>query len=267
MLTTPKLRHMNFLEKYKTYSNLDLYKIIVNPDDYQPIAVEAAKSIFEQRQIGQEELERIELEYQIQKQVEDTEKQKKVAVENKVKTFAIKLFDSINPFQRKAPTPTKLVNLIGAIFLGIATYSLIRNFDFIRFLLTTDGALEFLDISFIFFILSVLIVPVAGLLFILKKKIGWTLLVIHLIYSVVAGIASIITYFQFGEETNSLFLHIIPQISPNTFTFRLLFDLGVLIVICKKNIRDIFNVDKMYLITTLGVFGFLTVLFYYKFLF
>lgn len=257
---------MNILEKYKTYSNLDLYKIIVNPDDYQAIAVEAAKSVFEQRGIGDEELESIKLEYQIQKQVEDTEKQKKIAIENKLKTFVTKLFDSINPIQRNGTTPVKLINLIGVIFLGLGIYSLIVNLGFIKFLLTTDGAIEYIDISFIFFIISDLILPLAGLLFILKKKIGWTFLAIHAIYSVITGIKFIIFYFKCEYETNPLLLENIPRISLPVAVSFLSFYLTALVVLSIKNIRDIFNVDKLYLITTLGVFGFLTVLFYYKIL-
>ena len=34
-----------FTERFKTYSNTELLKIIDNPDDYQPLAVEAANSI------------------------------------------------------------------------------------------------------------------------------------------------------------------------------------------------------------------------------
>ena len=38
-------------EEYKTYSNTDLLKIIEHPDNYQPQAVDTAKTVFSGRQL------------------------------------------------------------------------------------------------------------------------------------------------------------------------------------------------------------------------
>jgi hypothetical protein len=42
----------DFTEKFTAYSNTDLLKIIDSPDDFQPLAVETAKSIFASRQLS-----------------------------------------------------------------------------------------------------------------------------------------------------------------------------------------------------------------------
>ena len=45
----------DFTEKFKTYSNTELLKIIDNPDLYQPLAVETANSIIASRQLTDQE--------------------------------------------------------------------------------------------------------------------------------------------------------------------------------------------------------------------
>jgi hypothetical protein len=47
---------MEFNEKFKTYSNTDLLRVIENPDDYQYQAVETAKIIFSERQLSEKEI-------------------------------------------------------------------------------------------------------------------------------------------------------------------------------------------------------------------
>jgi hypothetical protein len=47
---------MEFYEKYKTYSNSELLKIIEIPNDYQSQAVETAKTIFSDRQLSEDEI-------------------------------------------------------------------------------------------------------------------------------------------------------------------------------------------------------------------
>jgi len=47
---------MDFTEKFKTYTNTELLRIINNPEGYQPIAVGKAKKIFKDRQLSDEEI-------------------------------------------------------------------------------------------------------------------------------------------------------------------------------------------------------------------
>ena len=47
---------MDFTEKFKTYTNTELLRIINNPEGYQLIAVGKAKKIFKDRQLSDEEI-------------------------------------------------------------------------------------------------------------------------------------------------------------------------------------------------------------------
>ena len=72
----------DFTEKFKTYSNTDLLKIIESPDDYQPLAVETAKIIFSSRQLSEEDIEnaKADLESQRQEKEIQTQKKRKIAL-------------------------------------------------------------------------------------------------------------------------------------------------------------------------------------------
>jgi hypothetical protein len=48
--------HFDFYALYKNYSNIDLLKIIQQPDNYQPLVVETASLILKERMVTEEEL-------------------------------------------------------------------------------------------------------------------------------------------------------------------------------------------------------------------
>jgi len=258
---------MDFTERFKTYSNKELLKVIENQNDYQLEAVETAKKIFESRQIDDTEYENIKLELEAQKQSEESRLLKQEAFKKKQKGFLLNLFNSINPIQSKKISSNNLVNLIGVIFLLIGVFNLIRGLSFIRLFFIDDSAFAYFDISFFSTIIFLIIIPIAGFFFILKKKTGWALLTIYLTYAIISQIANIIMIYRWREEFSVNIGSLFPEPSPSAYIWRLFFYLGVLIVICKKDIREIFKVDKIFTITTIGVFGLLTMLAYYKILF
>ena len=45
----------NFYEEYKSYSNFELLKILKQPADYQPAAVDAATLILKEREVSEQE--------------------------------------------------------------------------------------------------------------------------------------------------------------------------------------------------------------------
>jgi len=91
---------MEFNEKFKTYSNTDLLRVIENPDDYQYQAVETAKIIFSERQLSEREIKIAKDELEIERQEKSRKEQQKKVVENKVKNVGKSIFDQINPIQK-----------------------------------------------------------------------------------------------------------------------------------------------------------------------
>lgn len=75
---------MEFTDRYKNYSNSELLKIIDNPNNFQPLAVETAKAIFESRQLSDEDIE-------IAKATIAIQRQEKEAHDEKEKSSAIKV--------------------------------------------------------------------------------------------------------------------------------------------------------------------------------
>ena len=109
-------------------------------------------------------------------------------------------YDSINPIQSKKISSNNLVNLIGVIFLLIGVFNLIRGLSFIRLFFIDDSAFAYFDISFFSTIIFLIIIPIAGFFFILKKKTGWALLTIYLTYAIISQIANIIMIYRWREE-------------------------------------------------------------------
>ena len=78
---------MEFSEKYKTYSNADLLRVIENHDDYQSQAVETAKNTLTDRQLSEMEIKIAKDELEIEKQEKLRKERTKRAVEDKVKNI------------------------------------------------------------------------------------------------------------------------------------------------------------------------------------
>ena len=73
----------DFSEYYKTISNTELLSILDNPDGYQPLAIEAAKKEFSNRQLTDLDIKEAK-ESLIAKQIQiEKQKQKVKAIEKK----------------------------------------------------------------------------------------------------------------------------------------------------------------------------------------
>lgn len=79
---------MEFKDRFKTYSNTALLRIIDNPEEYQPKAVETAKSILADRQLTQEEVKIAKDELEVERQENYTRRRKKELLKRKLKIQA-----------------------------------------------------------------------------------------------------------------------------------------------------------------------------------
>lgn len=130
----------DFTEKFKTYSNTDLLKIIQNPDDYQPLAVETAKTIFTSRQLSEEDIENAKAELESQRQDKEIQTQKKKDLENKVKNIADSLLETLNPIYTDTPTTDKIIKIICIVFGGLFLFQVYTEFGMLSFMFTDSGA-------------------------------------------------------------------------------------------------------------------------------
>ncbi len=248
----------DFTEKYTTYSNTDLLKIIDSPDDYQPLAVETAKTIFASRQLSDKDIEIATAELDALKQKKEEKDQKKKALENKVKNIAASVLSTVNPIQAETPNSDKIIKIVSIVFGGLFLFQLYQEYEMISFMFTDSGAKW--DFSVVLYFLPLLIFPTATILFFKRKKIGWSLIASFLSYSAV-GYIGLFIFTVNSEPSNFPVLdNIFPQTSPSTHIVNSLFFAGILWAICKEEIREIYTVDKKYMFRTIGVIATITAL-------
>jgi hypothetical protein len=248
----------DFTEKYTTYSNTDLLKIIDSPDDYQPLAVETAKTIFASRQLSDKDIEIATAELDALKQEKEAKDQKKKDLETKMKNVAASVLSTVNPIQAETPNSDKIIKIVSIVFGGLFLFQLYKELGMISFMFTDSEAKW--DFSMVLYFLPLLIVPTATILFFKRKKIGWTLLAIFLSYSAVSSIGLIIMTLNSEPSIFPALDNLFPQTSPITYIMTLLFLAGTLWTICKKEIREIYSVDKKYMYGTIGIIAAITAL-------
>ena len=227
---------MDFSEKFKTYSNADLLRIIENPNDYRAQAVEVAKNIFSDRNLSEMEIQTAKNELEIAKEEKIKIEQEKTAVENKVKS----IFDRINPVSSKIPTTEKTIRIISILFLGFYLRQLYIDFDFWKFMFTSSYADWGLDMILHF--LPLIAYPIGIVLFYQKKKLGWILFAIFFTLSAVSAVLYVIF---------AIIFDFYPLLTSRILIFA--FFVGMIWIICREKIRTIYSISKRTAILTIIV--------------
>jgi hypothetical protein len=248
---TEKLRKMEFSEKFKTYSNTDLLRVIENPNDYQFQAVETAKTIFSDRQLSEMEIKIAKDELETERQEKSKKEQQKLAVENKIKDVGKSIFDHINPIQKEIPTSEKTIRIISILFGGLFLFQLYKEFGMLRFMFTNNYA-EW-DFSMALYFLPLIVIPTATILFYLRKKTGWLLLAIFLTYSAISAIGMSILTMNMVPSGIEILDNLFPQILPLTYILGFVFYVGVIWTISRENMRTIYSISKQTMILTVTI--------------
>ena len=166
-----------FTARYKTLRNTSLLKIIDNPNDYQPLAVEAAEIELAGRLISEDEFASARAENAIEIKEKQAKNAKRTAFENKIKDISSSIIDTIHPIQQTTPSTNRMIAMLCIILGLMSVIEAFREFGFIKFMLFDARALGFIEGVFYLFLLLVL--PVAVFLFWRRKKSGWVLFCIY----------------------------------------------------------------------------------------
>ena len=245
----------DFIEYYKAISDTELLNILDNPQDYQALAVEAAKKEFVNRQLTDTEIQEARqplLAKQIQK---EKEREKVKEVENKIKSAGDTFIDTINPIQSGIPSTEKTIRLIVIIFGGLFLYSFIKDF---RTHLAYVKDISSFPFESIIYLLPLILLPVATIAFWKRKSFGWTLLTIFLTFSAVGAMWLLFQSFSWKPSGLAGLDNLFPRPSPTTYIIQLLFLIGTMYVLCKTSIREVFSIDKQKMAATIGITGFVT---------
>lgn len=235
---------MNFAERYKTYTNTELLRIIDNPGDYQPEAVETAKDIFASRDLSDKEIEIAGKELEAEKQQESDRKEKIDRIKNK----ASSILDEANPIRSKIPPEDKIINIVSIILGILYMYQRYKEIGFISYLFSN---IRDWDWDLLLYLLPLIVVPVSIILFYKRKKSGWILIAMYLTYSAISVLGTIIM--TIGAEPTDTPLDILIPVSPSIYIFPFLFYAGMICGICKQNLREIYTVDKQTMILTITI--------------
>jgi len=241
----------NFYERFVNYSNSQLQEILDKSTDYQPLAVEAAKEILENRNLSKEEVQIAREEIDNQVKLNEVKNREKEIIENKVKDFGKEVINTIHPIQTNVLSVNRTILMV-SIVLGILSLSkFYQEFEFIKFMLASSTS-EW-DASIILYFFPLVILPLGTLLFWIRKKTGWILLTIYLTFMALAAIFRFI-YIQTTEPSgfsplddlttnNSILKHL----------WSLFLNVGLLWVILKENIRKIYIIEKITVIISIGI--------------
>jgi hypothetical protein len=237
----------DFGNYYKTISDTELLDILEHQVNYQPLAIEAAKKEFENRKLSDEEISKAKQPL-ILKKLEKEERKKKIkTIENKVKNASNILVDTLNPIQTETPTTKKLIQFISIAFFAFFLFKVIG--DFRMFSEMTKDIARF-DRSSFFYFLPFVILPVASVTFWMRKAFGWMISAFFIIYSAIRVIWVLIESFNW-KHTEASFDNLYPRPSPVAYIFIIVLLIGMLYVISKPNIREIFKINRQRLVATI----------------
>lgn len=245
-----------FTDKYKSYTTTQLLEILDSKQDYHPLAVETAQTELDGRQLTAQQLTEARQTLESLRQEKIKQQQKSKVVEDKIKSVGSSLLDNLNPVQTTAPTVDKIIKVICAVFAGQFLLLLYGQFSMIIFMFTDSEARW--DFSMLLYFLPLVLIPTAVLFFWKKKKLGWTLLAIHLTYSAFTVLCSFIVNIGRQPSGISALDNLFPTPSPTAYIGQILFFGGILVYICRQQIRDIYTVDRQHFFLTIGIIGALT---------
>lgn len=251
-MTTPN----DFSEYYKTISDTELLDILDNSGDYQSSAIDAAKEEFSKRQLSESAIQEARQPLIVKQQQKEKEREKIEMVETKIKTAGHTFIDTINPIQSGIPSTEKTIRLIVIIFGGLFLYQFFKGFS--TYLACIKDIPKFPFESFLYLLPQILL-PVAIFSFWKRKTFGWILLTIFLTFSTVGAMWLLFLSFSWNSSILGDLDDIFPP-SPTTYIIQLLFLVATIYVLCKTNIREVFNIDKQKMIATIGITGFVTLI-------
>ncbi len=245
-----------FSEYYKTISNTELLSILDNLEDYQQSAIDAAKAEFKNRQLSDIEIQEARKQLISTQLQREKERQKIIAVENKIITAGHTFIDTINPIQSGIPSPEKTIRFIVIVFGSIFLYQLIK--DWKTSLAYVRGIPRF-PFESILYIFPQILLLVATVAFWRRKTLGWILLMIFLTFSCV--LAAGLLFQSFTLESNGF--NLFPKPSPTIYIIQLIFLVGTMYILCKTSIRDVFSISNQKMYSAICISGVATLVLMY----
>lgn len=246
----------SYADRYKTFSYIDLLRILDNPDTYEHDAIEAVRNELDRREVSDAEV-RAALKTLQSEKIEAAHKANlRSERSNTRKLRLLSVVDLVNPIQKEAPTTLRLIRLLTLIFIIATIYTWIQRFGLIWFLLFDQQSgmyiSEMFYINDLLTLYPILLLPVITILLALRKKWGWILAVAQMLLTVLDKLG--VLYVLWSMDTsdspwmgNPLLEGFVPQL------LAILYGAGVLWILSRKGVMEVFQVDRQAKTIALGI--------------
>jgi hypothetical protein len=238
-----------FTELYKTLPTDELLDILDQPQDYQPLAVEAAKTEIKNRNLSTEMLEAAKAVQHSRLQAKIETAEKKQARYDEIKNIGNTIGDAINPISTQTQNTDKLILRITLWFGLVAIYSLFDQYSFLKFMVDMGKW----DISVVLTLLPIIFLPIASILFWFRKKAGWFMLTAYSAYLVAGVIPSVITWVTYKPSGIAALDNLTTLNSPIVYTIPAIIFGLIIWHLSKPDMRAVYNADKLLLFIAIGV--------------
>lgn len=171
-------------------------------------------------------------------------------------------FEQINPIQKETSTSERTIRIVLLFLVGLFLFQLYIyiKFGVLKYLFTSDYAKW--NLSMVFYFFPLVVIPTATILFYMRKKIGWLLLIIFLTFKAVSAIGQFIVAVKMAIKIHSTGIVSLgsPQISPTISILSLALFSGIIWTISRKKIRTIYSVSNRTMIMTISITFFIFLL-------
>jgi hypothetical protein len=215
-----------FSERYKTLSDANLLAILNNSQKYQPIAIEAVNMELESRKLSAEQIEQMNAEAEIMAQQKALKQQKADAVEQSI-------LGILKP--QSVATRDIYIALVATILL----YVIAVRFSG-RFILANLLNPGFYSVNFFHAVIPYLLFPIGVVLFVLKKKAGWVIIIAVTTYKALFQLLTL--QGDISSKMDHLFSSTIRYSYLFTSAGVILFSIFVCVFMCRADMRAEYRV-------------------------
>jgi hypothetical protein len=240
---------MNFNERFKTYTAVELLRVTDNPGDYQPEAVETARALIAERGLTEEEIAAARRELDTERRERLAREREKHRQSEKLKNESSRFLDAVNPIRKETPGPDKIINLVSVALGGLYLIGLIRDLQLLKFIFYS---LSEWDFSVLLDLVPLIWLPVAIVLFYRRKRAGWFMLAAYMVCGVVMAVA--LAVMTWGITDGGGLLPVtLPAMSGTVSLLSSLVLAATVWLISRKAIRSRYSVGKTAMILTITI--------------
>jgi hypothetical protein len=242
-----------FSSRYQLISNKDLIDILSQPQNYQPLALDTARTELENRNLSEPEISHLQKDLELEKTEKEQRAQKITASIEDIKQLSLSFFHKFNPFLKKAPAANYYARHVALIIGGLFLFQLTENFKFDIELLSEPAKY---DASTFLYFLPLVLMSVGPVLLFKIKRAGWYLIYLYLVFTMYFTVKSIMLFYGINNSDLNIYQRLGVNTSQMLLMMELIFFGSLLWALSRKDVLKIFKVSrKNYLLISVVTLG------------